>query len=764
MSSSKNEKSNIFDFINKITGWDKYEGGYLEVVIDYRTSRYFNHEQVDEIIEFSEKMAKSGCEVHFGPALREKDLGNQRSDINNIFSSKCLWVDIDAPDKTLPVEQQIEDVKKLVKDSQDILNKYNVKPSYEIQSGHGVHVYFVLRRVHYPPGDNWSRIQNALIVLANGDRQAKDATRLLRVPGTFNYKYPEEPKEVKIIHAAGDLYLEDKFKEIVKDFGIKATGANLTPSDVKPLGFTPPCIEHLLDPINKPPMGYRHQVRVNLGIFAFHEGWDLDATIQKVMHTGDDPKKAERDIRGVYSTLDRDPSRYTVGCNDGSSLRALVDAGITVCDEQNCEFKKPKEAEDDDKKGIPSAWFDRLVDIVLDDDGKLAFLVKDDEHLIIKDKHETPDGLLVPPPKESIIWEIPTGSAAINHYTSDNDNQLFNDLVEYHKSISELPSEDHYKYLAAWDMHTYLFDNGEYSPVNWLYAIPERGKSRTGKGCIYVAWRGIHVITLKEAHIIRLATDQRATIFFDIMDLWKRVAKADAEDIMLNRYERGARVSRVLYPEKGAFKDTVYYDVYGPTIVATNETIDEIMQTRAIQIIMPESNHNFDDDVKPRIGLPFRERLVAFRARWMDQPLPAVDKPIKGRLGDILRPIRQIVNITCSDETWFLDFAKTIEEMRKKEGLDTFEAQVLSAIIQAERKVENGRLLHQDIRNILNNDRPERFHISPQKLGRVTAQLGFPKYTSGDLRGIYWDEELINRLCERYGIKRESRDNGILTI
>ena len=28
--------------------------------------------------------------------------------------------------------------------------------------------------------------------------------------------------------------------------------------------------------------------------------------------------------------------------------------------------------------------------------------------------------------------------------------------------------------------------------------------------------------------------------------------------------------ARVLYPEKGPFKDTVYYDIYGPTIVATN--------------------------------------------------------------------------------------------------------------------------------------------------------------------------------------------------
>ncbi len=758
MINSNNENSKIIDFFNKMTGWDKFADGYLEVVIDYTSSKYFKHDRVDEIIEFSEKMAKSGHEVHFGPALREKDLGTQRSNIKNILMSKCLWVDIDAPDKTLPVKQQIEDVKKLVKDSQNILNKYNVKPSYVVQSGHGVHVYFVLRRVHYPPGENWSIIQNALIVLANGDRQAKDATRLLRVPGTFNYKYPEEPKEVKIIHASGDLYSEDKFKEIVKDFGIKAAGANLTPGDVKPLGFTPPCIGYLLDPINKPPMGYRHQVRVNLGIFAFHEGWDLDDTIQKVMHTTDEPKKAERDIRGVYSTLLRDPERYSVGCGEGSSLKNLVDAGITVCDEQNCEFKNPKEAKDGDKKEKYSAWFDGLVDIVLEDDGKHVFLVKDDGVLVTKDKHETSETILIPPKADKIIWNVSSVSRVIEHYTSDNDVQLFDDLVKYHKTISELPSESHYKYIAAWVMHTYLFDNCEYSPINWLYAIPERGKSRTGKGCIYVAWRGIHVITLKEAHIIRLATDQRATIFFDIMDLWKRVAKSDAEDIMLARFERGAQVSRVLYPEKGAFEDTVYYDVYGPTIIATNETIGAIMQTRAVQIIMPESSRSFDDDVKPEMGLSFRERLVAFRARWMDKPLPQADKPIRGRLGDILRPIRQIIKIISSDETWFMDFAKHIDENRKSEGIDSQDAIVVSAIIQALPSVKHNHLLHKDTLEIINRHRPEQFRMSPHSLGRITTRLGFERYSSGDGRGIKLNEVLLTQLCIRYGIawKKES--------
>ena len=57
------------------------------------------------------------------------------------------------------------------------------------------------------------------------------------------------------------------------------------------------------------------------------------------MHTTDHPGKAESDVRGVYKTLERDPERYSVGCGEGSHLRALVDAGIAVCDEKSCQFK-----------------------------------------------------------------------------------------------------------------------------------------------------------------------------------------------------------------------------------------------------------------------------------------------------------------------------------------------------------------------------------------------------------------------------------------
>lgn len=251
----------------------------------------------------------------------------------------------------------------------------------------------------------------------------------------------------------------------------------------------------------------------------------------------------------------------------------------------------------------------------------------------------------------------------------------------------------------------------------------------------------------------------RATLFIDLMDLWKKAEAARSEDILLCRFERGAKVPRVLYPKKGKFRDTVYFNVYGATAVATNEPVNEIFASRTIPVIMPESGSQFEGDIKPEDGLPFRERLVAFRGRWMDRDLPAVTKPCSGRLGDILKPLRQIVNVGCRDEGWFMELVQALEVQRKEVAADSLDAQVVVAMVQARRSVGNGHLLNEVLLNALNEKRSERERITPQKLGKIIARLGFEKYNSGQRRGFYWKDDLVDRLSERYGIGHGSHSN-----
>ena len=413
-------------------------------------------------------------------------------------------------------------------------------------------------------------------------------------------------------------------------------------------------------------------------------------------------------------------------------------------------------------KRVLTANYKGLVDIV-EHDGGPAFLMKKGENVEIVTEIQEDGILYLPPPKEQIPWLMPRGIEVIKFYelakstsSGQADQSLYDDLITYHKNISELPSEEYYDLLATWDLHTYLPDNFQYSPIFYLFALPEKGKTRTGKGTIYVAYRGIHVESLRDAYLVRVANDLNASLFFDVKELWKKAEKNGSEDIILHRFEKGAKVPRVLYPERGAHQDIVYYSIFGPTVIATNEAIHHILETRAVAINMPESSKQFDNVVTPEAALPLKERLLAFRARHMEQPLPYIPKPAKGRLGDILRPLLQIIRLVKPErETVFLKLIGKIEASRLKGKSMGLEAGLLRVIIDLEHAVNGSLLPVKDITEGLNNGKSEKHKITYQKVGRRLLAMGFKNDTLGDgASAIIWDDAVIDGLREHYGLKK----------
>ncbi len=200
-----------------------------------------------------------------------------------------------------------------------------------------------------------------------------------------------------------------------------------------------------------------------------------------------------------------------------------------------------------------SAVFPGLVDVV-EHQGHPAYLAKVGECLVIQPEAIIEGVRYLPPPRDQIPWLLPRAEEVIRLYEEQRaqgqtaDALLFDDLRAYHQAISELPDERHYDLLAAWDFHTYLLERFGFSPMICFFAVPERGKSRTGKGMIYVAYRGVHVETLRESNLIRLATHWQTALFFDVMDLWKKAERNQSEDVILHRFERGVPGRTIFEP------------------------------------------------------------------------------------------------------------------------------------------------------------------------------------------------------------------------
>jgi hypothetical protein len=74
-------------------------------------------------------------------------------------------------------------------------------PSLLVDSGNGFHAYWPLREALEPSDqDAWQSAMRALASSLDADPTVTDLPRILRVPGTLNWKNADDPKTVRLIH------------------------------------------------------------------------------------------------------------------------------------------------------------------------------------------------------------------------------------------------------------------------------------------------------------------------------------------------------------------------------------------------------------------------------------------------------------------------------------------------------------------------------------------------------------------------------------
>lgn len=159
--------------------------------------------------------AYQNTNVYAGVCASPADMGAwNRCDKLNVSSLGCLWADIDVGSeghakKTYP--PTIEDVVSLFASSFPV-------PSMIVSTGHGIHAYWLLKErfATSKATDNAAaaelseRWQGWLSEVMKKKGWALDSTfdlaRVLRVPGTMNYKDKEHPLPVTLLDNAGTRY------------------------------------------------------------------------------------------------------------------------------------------------------------------------------------------------------------------------------------------------------------------------------------------------------------------------------------------------------------------------------------------------------------------------------------------------------------------------------------------------------------------------------------------------------------------------------
>lgn len=204
--------------------------------------------------------------------------------------------------------------------------------------------------------------------------------------------------------------------------------------------------------------------------------------------------------------------------------------------------------------------------------------------------------------------------------------------------------------------------------------------------------------------------------------------------------------------DAGAFRDTAYFEVAGPTVIATNCEIrpEDPLRSRCIKITMPEARGVYSNITAEDLR-PVRARLLAWRAWHLTDGLVEVAKPVPGRLGDLMQPLLSVAALLPEETTKaLLRLVHDMEGDRRRAESETLAGKIVEALDSLRGEVVGGLLPTERLREVLNEDQQERYAWSPQRIGRELSALGFErKKTMGKVH-IVMDEELLEKLKKRF--------------
>jgi len=432
---------------------------------------------------------------------------------------------------------------------------------------------------------------------------------------------------------------------------------------------------------------------------------------------------------------------------------------VIMKEESKKEQEEVKKEKQEENKPVKSINFPELVDVVLDPDGKVVYLVKDKDNLSISRRWITKEEIFITPSKTKMPFKlVNAGDVFYRYYSKMYRKPLYKKVENYFRKACYLTDEQ-FLLVSLYVFATYLRDHKDirYMPIILFFAEPERGKTRIGRSMINISYRGIHTVNLLAPSIFRYTNDHRASIFFDVMDFWNDTLKSGIKDIFLLGFEKGATISRVLYPDRGAFDDTKAYDVFGPMIIATNQAVHHILGTRCIEISTPNMPGEYTDYLATdKVVLNLKAMLTVWKAEVMDNPLPLVEKVdgINGRLWDISQTLLKVCKMVCPEKYDILISALLKQAKgRAEDKKESVEGRIINIIYELSTRTFSKWIMLSAVLDRLNDDLPERNKYTSQRLGRKLKALGVETDRTTGRSRLAIDQPVLDKLYDQYGCK-----------
>ena len=187
-------ENDTFAFLQSLFG--DSDKGFLSVWAKDTDSRFFRANDLVAASEFIRKVGET-IDVYVGVGIRQCDLGaKKRGGVSDVCRMSCVWLDLDLRDD---VHATHKDLPRNLDEGFALID-HLPEPSMIIHSGHGLHIYWLLEKpIEISDAASLQKaqmlirgVQEAVIDRGKSNGLHVDSTfdlaRVLRPPGTFNYK------------------------------------------------------------------------------------------------------------------------------------------------------------------------------------------------------------------------------------------------------------------------------------------------------------------------------------------------------------------------------------------------------------------------------------------------------------------------------------------------------------------------------------------------------------------------------------------------
>jgi len=179
-----------------------------------RANKFSNFLDVDEAVAYANELCAEGLDTYFSTASMRG--ANDKKELKNYCASRVVQFELDVQDESHPKKYTSFDTART--ELFNFLRNTGLPKPAVVLSGYGLHCYYVFDRdISY---NEKSELSKAFVKLARDNGLVIDAgcthdvVRLLRVPGTTNYKYGDA-KPVRLAVPPKAIRVED-FSALIK--------------------------------------------------------------------------------------------------------------------------------------------------------------------------------------------------------------------------------------------------------------------------------------------------------------------------------------------------------------------------------------------------------------------------------------------------------------------------------------------------------------------------------------------------------------------